>query len=231
MFRGAGMGSDPGTAAPGARMRSAARRPLGAVLLGTAVVCGLVCGAGPAQAASGTAGGTGLKVAVSGTASAPRLVLTNDSSAPCQVVDTSYGSVEFEQVEQGSAQSQPVSADAWLDDSVPSYVSTRLRTLAPGQTVALPLVLVSTKSTGSALESVAWSDTAASSDLLYPLKSGEAVRLDLSYAPPIAAVASGAPLCSSSNTEASALLPASGVNSSGTFAGISMPLPLGIAAI
>jgi hypothetical protein len=227
MFRG----SDSMTAVLGARMRTAARRPLGAVLLGIAVVCGVVCGAGSAQAASGTVGGAGLKVAVSGTASAPRLVLANDSSAPCQVVGTSYGSVEFEQVEQGSAQVQPISADAWFDDSVPSYTSTQLRTLTPGQAVELPLALVSTASTGSALESIAWSDTAASTDLLYPLKSGEAVRLELSYAPPIAAVASGAPMCSSSNTEASALLPASGAGSSGGFGGISTLVLIGVAAV
>src|SRR5580704_333861 len=72
----------------------------------------LIGGIGSAQAAASPAT---VQVAVAGSESAPQLVLTNGSSAPCLAPDTSLGSVVFDQVEQGGKQVQPVSAQAWFE--------------------------------------------------------------------------------------------------------------------
>jgi von Willebrand factor type D domain/Effector protein len=204
---GAGIPAQDARIATGRAVGRGLSRTL-AGLLATGAI--LVFGIGSAQAASG---GATLQVAVAGTESAPQLVLTNDSSAPCQAPDTSLGTVVLDQVEQNGKQVQPVTGQAWFDDSIPHYLATRLHTLAPGQTLRVPLPLVSTNATGPALESAAWSESGPSADSLYPVKASEPIRIELTYAPALVAPGS-APLCSPSATTSSATLGASGPISS-----------------
>lgn len=188
-----------------------------------AVGVALACGTASAQASTGFSAAfsadattsSGLDVAVSGTASAPQLVLTNGSSAPCQVPDAALGSVVFTQVQQGGKAVQPVLAEAWFDDSIPDYLATRLHTLAPGQSLDIPMPIVSTKQTGPALETVAWSDPDSSTASLYPVEAGQPVKLTLIYA---AAIVSGGnvTLCSVADTSVTATLTATGVSASGS---------------
>ena len=195
--------------------RSATGRPYGRglsrALVGLlAAGAVLAFGIGSAQAAAGAAT---LQVAVAGTESAPQLDLTNDSSAPCQTPDTSLGSVVFDRVEQNGKQIQPVTGQAWFDDSIPYYLGTQLRTLAPGQTLRVALPLVSVNATGPALESAAWSESGPSADSLFPVKTSEPIQIELTYAPALVAPGS-VPLCAPAATASSATLGTSGPISS-----------------
>ncbi|HEV2638543.1 MAG TPA: M91 family zinc metallopeptidase [Actinocrinis sp.] len=194
--------------------RRAARALAGLAAVGLA----LACGAGAAQADTGlgstaavrtaAAPGSGLQVAVSGSEAAPKLTLTNGSSAPCQVPAAALGAVVFDQVQQGGKAVEPVAGTAWFDDPVPQYLTTTLRTLAPGQSLQVPLPVVSPGPTGPALESAAWVDADTSTGALYPLKAGQPVQVTLSYAPPL--VSSGSVrLCQAAGASAPATLTAS----------------------
>ena len=168
----------------------AARVPLISVLVLMAVGAG--GGNGVAWADTGTA--AGLQVSVSGTSSAPELVLTNASGTPCQVADTALGTTSFDQVSQQGHAIAPTQFSVTFDDSVTHYLAARLRTLAPGGSLRVPLRVVPFGSTGSALETVAWSQTVAPLGSLYPIKAGQPVQLAVAYTVPVASSGS-VPIC------------------------------------
>jgi von Willebrand factor type D domain len=185
-----------------------------------AAAIALACGTNSALAASDP-GSAGLRVGLAGTAAAPQLTLTNGSSAPCQVPDAGLGTFAITQVTQGGKSVEPVSYSAWFDDWVPDYLATRLRTLAPGQSLTVPMPVVTTTATGTALESASWVGPETSTDALYPIKAGQPVQVKMNYAATV--TTDGAvPLCTGSDTSATATLAAAGGSgsSAGKIAGI-----------
>jgi hypothetical protein len=207
-------------------------RPLArafAGLLATGIA--LACGMSAAQATTGHTAvprlaaadpvSSGLRVSLTGSEATPQMVLTNGSSAACQVPDAALGTFAITQVAQGGKVVQPDAYSAWFEDWVPDYLATRLRTLAPGQSLTVPLPVVTAGGTGTALESASWVGPDTSTDALYPIKAGQPVQIRMNYAP--AVTASGAvPLCAGPDTSATATLAASGNSgpSSGKIAGV-----------
>ena len=164
----------------------------------------LTGGAGSTSAAS-VASASGLQISVTGSVADPELVLTNGSSAPCQIPGSASGAVQYTTVEQDGKPVTPTTGTSWFPDSVPKYLNTTLRTLAAGEsvridlpsTVPAPLSAISSTSASAqnpSLISEAWSDTNDSLVSLYQLNPVATARIALTYAPPL--ITSGSiPLC------------------------------------
>ena len=151
---------------------------------------GALAPTGPASAAT-TAG---LQVTVdSSPADAPKVTLTNQGTAPCQVVATAVGTIALTDVEQGGKRIEPTAIFPSYTDDLGYLLAQQLKTLAPGQSVTLPLTMVPAGATGHALQTVSWS-ALATIGAQYPIDTSKALSLVASYQSPVA-VTTGAPLC------------------------------------
>jgi len=160
-----------------------------ALLVAAALAAGLAWSSvAPAQAAASAAeAGSGLRIAVTGTAAAPDLVLTNGSSAACQVADSAQGSLEYTQVKQNGSVVKALTYNAYFEDDLDSFLAAHMQTLNAGSSLTVPLDEEQVRTSGPALEAVAYSQTAASLDSFYPIKTNEPVAVTVTYAVPVTA--------------------------------------------
>ena len=201
-----------------ARLRHGGRRGRGRALFVTVLLAvGLAWSAGAAQAAAGGDGG-GLRIAVAGTVADPELVLTNGSSTACQVAESAQGSAEYAQVEQGGSVIKALTYNASFEDDLDWFLASHMTTLSAGSALTIPLSEEQAGPAGTALEAVAYSQTTASLDSFYPIKTDEPVKVTVTYAVPITAAGS-VPVCAASGTlRVSATL---GTSAAGSGAGAS----------
>jgi hypothetical protein len=185
------------------------------VLVTAVLTVGLAWSAGTAQAAAANTG-SGLRIAVAGTAAAPGLVLTNGSSTACQVSDSSQGSLEYAKVEQNGSAVKARTYDAYFEDDLDWFLSAHMKTLSAGASLTIPLAEEQVAASGPALEAVAYSQTASSLDSFYPIKPNLPVTVTVTYAVPITASGS-VPICSAAGAlQATATLGTSAAGSSGS---------------
>ena len=137
---------------------------------------------------------------------APVLVLTNRGSQPCQVATTTLGTVALIRVEQGGQPVEPILFDAAFVDSLDWTLRSRMRTLAPDESVELPLRVVPVGPTGQALETVGWSASAVSVGSFHPIEPGLPLTLELRYEVP-GDPGDGPPLCEPADSTAGAPVP------------------------
>ena len=150
------------------------------VLLATA----LLAWAAPAGQAA-PAWGDGLEVRIrADDPLAPVLVLTNRGATACAVVAGSLGTTVLTRVEQGGTAITPTGFDAGVHDGLDHQLTTRLRTLAPGASLDIPLRVIPIGPTGHALETIAWSPHAALG-AFYPIEAGRPLVLEATYAVPV----------------------------------------------
>ena len=194
--------------------RRVGRRGWRRALVGTALLAaGLAWSAGTAQAATSAEAGAGLRIAVVGTVADPELVLTNGSSAACQVADSAQGSLEYTRVEQHGSVVKALTYDASFEDDLDWYLASHMKTLSAGSSLTIPLDEAQAGPAGPALEAVAASQTTASLDSFYPIKTDEPVTVAVTYAVPITAPGS-IPACAATGTlRATATL---GISAEGT---------------
>jgi hypothetical protein len=166
-------------------VRSACRLAVLAALAGGA----LLGTAGSAHAEPGQ-----LTVAVRATDPLhPVVTLTNRGSTPCQVADTALGTVAFSRVEQGGAVVEPIVSYPAFDERLDSSVTGGLHDLGPGRTEQLAVPVLAGGPTGHLIETVSWSASTGPVAMLYPVRPGQPLRVDLNY--DWQAEAIGTPLC------------------------------------
>jgi VWD domain-containing protein len=164
------------------------RLPRRLALLG-ALVAGLLAAGAPAHAAGGP-----LSVTVTATDPlAPALTLTNTGGTPCQVAATALGTVTFSRVEQGGAVIRPIVSYPAFDERLDSTVTGGLADLGPNSTRRLAVPVLAGGPTGHLVETVSWSAATGPVALLYPVRAGQPLRIDLSY--DWQGQATGNPLC------------------------------------
>jgi hypothetical protein len=132
---------------------------------------------------------------------APVLVLTNRGDRPCRVATTTLGTVVLTRVEQAGEPVAPILFDAAFAESLAWSLRSRLRVLAPGESVELPLRVVPVGPTGRALETVAWSATSVSVGSFHPVDPDPPLTLELRYEVP-GDPGDGPPLCGPADSTA-----------------------------
>jgi hypothetical protein len=150
----------------------------------------------------------------------PTLVLTNISTEPCQVVQSSLGTVAITKVLQDGKEITPLPLNVSFDEGLKPILAKTLHTLKPNETVEIPLQILPYQS-GHALQAITWSPDAGAFGMMYPLQANKPYTVEVTYSSPIP-VANGAPLCGM----------AAGTNgSSSDFSSTIKPYALGIALI
>jgi von Willebrand factor type D domain len=124
----------------------------------------------------------------------PFVVLTNRGSAPCDVAVTALGTVAFSRVEQGGVPVRPIVSYPAFDERLDMSVTGGLRTLAPGVAQQLRVPVLAAGPTGHLIETVSWSRGTGPVAMLYPVRPGQPLRVDVSY-DWTAAADDGTPLC------------------------------------
>jgi hypothetical protein len=170
-------------------------------------------GAAPSSAApSGSAAPStvqGLAVAVSGTASAPALVLTNRSAKSCQIADTAVGTAGIASIAQAGASISPITTSATESDTIAQFIRAHLLTLKPGASRTVALQLAPVGATGTALEVLSSSD-AGPTVALYPIDPKRPLQIAATYALPIMGVLDVPPCVTSDVAPRSSTLSAGG---------------------
>jgi hypothetical protein len=126
----------------------------------------------------------------------PVLTLTNTGDEPCQIAETTLGTIAVTAVEQDATPAVPVPIDVAVEDGL--QLNTRLTTLEPGSSARLPLRVVPIGHDEYALEAVSWSETAGAYGALYPIRTGDPVAIVLTYSVPFP-VTDGPPACEPAN--------------------------------
>jgi hypothetical protein len=203
-----------GRGAGGLRKAGRRGRSRGLFVVTVLLAAGLAWSVGGTAQAAAAEAGSGLRIAVAGTVADPELVLTNGSSAACQVVESAQGSVEYAQVEQNGSAVNALAYDASFEDDLDWYLAAHMTTLSAGSSITVPLEEEQAGPYGPALEAVAYSQTSTSRDSFYPIKTDEPVKVTVTYAVPITAAGS-VPACAATGAlRATATLGASAASAS-----------------
>lgn len=123
----------------------------------------------------------------------PTLQLTNIASHACQLATSAQGTVAITDVMQAGKVVQPLPIDSASDEDVGYLLQSELKTLQPGQSVSIN-ILVYKIGSSYVLRATTWSPGAGSFAAEYPVAKDGALQLALSYSVPVSP-ASGAPVC------------------------------------
>jgi hypothetical protein len=123
----------------------------------------------------------------------PALTLTNNTGQACKVANTPIGTVSITETTQNGQPITPTLIDVAFDQAMPDFLTERLYTLEPSQSLTIPLSVVETAN-GYALESVVWSQETGPYALTYPVAQDGPVAIQLNYSLPIQPT-DGAPAC------------------------------------
>jgi hypothetical protein len=143
----------------------------------------------PAEATPSTPASSGADLVVSvraDNALAPVVVLANRGSAPCRVAATLFGTASATHAAQNGNPITPIPVDVVTGDGLDRLIGGRLRTLAPGGSIELPVPVINVGPTGHALELVSWSAAGGTSGTIVPVVAGKPLDLGVRYAVPVA---------------------------------------------